>query len=49
MTITVPTTARVRDLETDFAANAGVSVKAVISAIKPTGTGSGLVAALCIY
>lgn len=46
VTITVPTTARVRDLETDFAANAGVSVKAVISAIKPTGTGSGLVAAL---
>lgn len=42
VTITVPTTARVRDLLTDFAANASAPIKALIG-LQATGTGSGLV------
>lgn len=42
VTITVPTTARVRDLLTDFAANASAPIQALIG-LQATGTGSGLV------
>lgn len=44
VTITVPTTARVRDLVTHFAANAGAQILALIG-LQATGTGSGLVEA----
>jgi hypothetical protein len=45
VTITVPTTARVRDLLTDFVANASTPIQNLIS-LDATGTGSGLVTAL---
>lgn len=45
VTITVPTTARVRDLITNFEDNAGAPVKAIIQEIRASGTGSGLVTA----